>query len=79
MSESFPAGSRAVPASKFSCDDLALATEPAMPLEASLEQARAVSGALNFLAALIAFYGEVVERGELDDGGMTTLKRSRLQ
>jgi hypothetical protein len=34
----------------------------AMPLEPSLEQVKAVKGALNFLTALIAFYGELVEQ-----------------
>jgi hypothetical protein len=41
----------------------------AMPLEPSAEQVRAVKGALNFLAALIAFYGELVEQDAHADAG----------
>ncbi len=70
MSEFLPAGSQTAPATGLSCGDLKLAVEQeptaAMPLDASMEQARAVKGALNFMAALISFYGELMERDELD-------------
>ena len=70
MSESFSANSVPVPAIELPFDGLKLVAEPVrpvsgMPLEPSLEQMRAVKGALGFLAALLAFYGEIIEQGEV--------------
>jgi hypothetical protein len=83
MSEFFPAGSQTVPATGSSCGDLELAVEQertaAMPLDASMEQARAVKGALNFMAALISFYGEMIEREKLDHAGTAASERPPLQ
>jgi len=78
MSGSFSAGSASVPASEISFDDLELNAE-ATSLDACLEQARALRGALNFLTALIAFYGEVAGHIELDAGEPAVSKRPPLQ
>jgi hypothetical protein len=72
MSESFPADRFPVPMGELPYNGLQLVAEPvrsvaAMPLEPSAEQARAVRGALSFLAALLEFYGEMIERDVLAD------------
>ncbi len=72
MSESFPADRFPVPMGELPFDGLHVVAEPvrplaAMPLEPSLEQARAVRGALSFMAALLEFYGEMIERDRLAD------------
>jgi hypothetical protein len=67
MSESFSASRRPAPVYELPLKGAKMAAKPvrpvaAMPLEPSLEQVKAVKGALNFLTALIAFYGELVEQ-----------------
>jgi len=72
MSESFPADRFPVSMGEPPYNGLHVVAEPvrpvaAMPLEPSPEQARAVRGALSFLAALLEFYGEMIERDVLAD------------
>lgn len=82
MSESFSADRSPVSIREVPFKSLKPSTEPVRPatpapLEQSVEQARAVKGALNFLAALIAFYGELIERDGLTDDGLAGGGRAR--
>ncbi len=74
MSEPFSAGRSLDCIRELPFNSLKRMEEPvrpaaAMPLEPSEEQVRAVKGALSFLAALIAFYGELVEQDAHADAG----------
>ncbi len=84
MSESFSARR-----SPFSLHDLSLdcpeqAEESVRPGAAvasdpTIEQIRAVQGTLNFLTALMTFYGEMLERDALSDTGQSRSKGAGLQ
>jgi hypothetical protein len=84
MSESFSARR-----SPFSIYELFLdcpeqAEEAVRPVAAvfpdpTIEQIRAVQGTLNFLSALMTFYGEMLERDALSDTGPDRGKGAGLQ
>ncbi len=84
MSESFSANRIPASARVLPFNGSKLAAEPArpladMPVEISLEQARAVKGALGFLAALLEFYGELVVQETLAGTEAAPSKGADLQ
>jgi hypothetical protein len=50
-----------------------------IPPDPTIEQIRSVKGTLNFLTALITFYGELIERDALADAGSASSKGAKLQ
>jgi hypothetical protein len=84
MSESFSARRSPFSLHELSLDCLEQAEESVRPAAAvssdpTIEQIRAVQGTLNFLTALMTFYGEMLERDALSDTGQDRGKGAGLQ
>ncbi len=83
MSESFSARRNAFSVHKASLDCQDTAEEPvrlgAASSDPTIEQIRAVQGTLNFLTALITFYGELIERDAPNDPGQAGSKSAALR
>lgn len=84
MSESFSAGRGPFSIHELSLDCLEQAEESVRPVAAvssdpTIEQIRAVQGTLNFLTALMTFYGEMLERDAHSDTGTARGKGAGLQ
>jgi len=84
MSESFSARRSPFSLHELSLDCLEQVEEPVRPMaevssDPTIEQIRAVQGTLNFLTALMTFYGEMLERDALSDTGPDHGKGAGLQ
>ncbi len=84
MSESFSARRNPFSIYELSLDCSEQAEEPVRPMAAvasdpTVEQIRAVQGTLNFLTALMTFYGEMLERDALSGTGQARGKGAGLQ
>jgi hypothetical protein len=84
MSESFSARRSPFSLHELSLDCLEQAEEPVRPMAAvasdpTVEQIRAVQGTLNFLTALMTFYGEMLERDAHSGTGQARGKDAGLQ
>jgi hypothetical protein len=83
MSESFSARRSPFSLHELSLDCMEQAEEPVRSMAAvssdpTIEQIRAVQGTLNFLTALMTFYGEILERDVLSDTGTVSGKGAGL-
>jgi hypothetical protein len=84
MSESFSARRSPFSLHELSLDCLEQVEEPVRPMaevssDPTIEQIRAVQGTLNFLTALMTFYGEMLERDVISDAGQAPSKGAGLQ
>ncbi len=84
MSESFSARRSPFSLHELSLDCSEQAEESVPPVAAvssdpTIEQIRAVQGTLNFLTALMTFYGEMLDRDALSDTGQARGKGAGLQ
>ena len=84
MSQSFSARRSPFPLHELSLDCPEQAEESVRPMAAvssdpTVEQIRAVQGTLNFLSALMTFYGEMLERDALSGTGQACGKGAGLQ
>lgn len=84
MSESFSARRSPFSLHELSLDCLEQVEEPVRPMaevssDPTIEQIRAVQGTLNFLTALMTFYGEMLERDVISDAGQAPSKGADLQ
>jgi hypothetical protein len=84
MSKSFSARRSPFSLHELSLDCSEQAEESVRPgvavsSDPTIEQIRAVQGTLNFLTALMTFYGEMLERDALSDTGTARGKGAGLQ